>query len=200
VLNYTLRRCARRARLSGVLAGRRLKDHLFDVFLALATLAMFIPSHPLRRWAFVRLFGNELGPDCTLERRIRLTSRGGVRIGANCNINCNVTLDGRGGIVLGDRVNVSPDVRIITAEHDPHSPTFEGREGPVHVEGRVWIATAAIILPGTKLGHGAVVGAGAVVRGQVDPWTIVAGNPARPIGRRTKGAQSQLEIYRRTLH
>jgi virginiamycin A acetyltransferase len=45
----------------------------------------------------------------------------------------------------------------------------------------VWIGHGALILPGARLGHGAVIGAGAVVSGVVAPYTVVGGNPARPI-------------------
>ncbi|THD85258.1 CatB-related O-acetyltransferase [Aliigemmobacter aestuarii] len=48
----------------------------------------------------------------------------------------------------------------------------------------VWIGHGALILPGARLGAGVIVGAGAVVAGEVPPYTIVAGNPARPLRRR----------------
>ncbi|GAA5073997.1 CatB-related O-acetyltransferase [Roseibacterium beibuensis] len=48
----------------------------------------------------------------------------------------------------------------------------------------VWIGTGARILPGARIGSGAIIGAGAVVSGEVAPYTIVAGNPARPVRRR----------------
>lgn len=48
----------------------------------------------------------------------------------------------------------------------------------------VWIGRAAIVLPGRSIGNGAIVGAGAVVTKDVAPYTIVAGNPAKPIRRR----------------
>jgi virginiamycin A acetyltransferase len=48
----------------------------------------------------------------------------------------------------------------------------------------VWIGHGALILPGARIGHGVIVGAGAVVGGEVAPYTVVAGNPARPIRRR----------------
>ena len=48
----------------------------------------------------------------------------------------------------------------------------------------VWIGRAAIVLPGRSIGHGAIVGAGAIVTKDVAPYTIVAGNPARVIRRR----------------
>jgi acetyltransferase-like isoleucine patch superfamily enzyme len=45
----------------------------------------------------------------------------------------------------------------------------------------VWIGCMSIVLRGISLGQGAIVGAGSVVTENVPPWTLVAGNPARPI-------------------
>jgi maltose O-acetyltransferase len=131
---------------------------------------------------------------------VKITGRGGVRIGANCNLNAGVLLDGRGGLTLGSKVNVSEDVLFLTADHDPRSPTFSGRDRAVEVGDRAWIATKAIVLPGTKIGEGAVVGAGAVVHGAVAPWTIVAGNPATVIAARPATAQQELSRYARFMH
>jgi len=54
----------------------------------------------------------------------------------------------------------------------------------VVIEDHVWIGMRAMILPGTIIGRGAVVAAGAVAKGTIPPMTIVAGIPARPIGTR----------------
>src|SRR3981081_3708454 len=58
------------------------------------------------------------------------------------------------------------------------------REHRVHIGHDVWIGHGAIVLPGRSVGTGAVVAAGAHVPKGVPPYTIVAGNPARPIKRR----------------
>ena len=55
----------------------------------------------------------------------------------------------------------------------------------------VWIGRAAIVLPGRSIGNGAIVGAGAVVTKDVAPYTIVAGNPAKPIRRRFSEATAE---------
>ena len=52
---------------------------------------------------------------------------------------------------------------------------------PVHIGRRAWIGAGATILPGVTIGENSVVGAASVVTRSVDPDTIVAGNPARPL-------------------
>ena len=58
------------------------------------------------------------------------------------------------------------------------------RAHPVTIGHDVWIGHGAIVMPGVSVGTGSVIGAGAVVTKDVDPYTIVAGNPARTIKRR----------------
>ena len=74
----------------------------------------------------------------------------------------------------------------MTLGHDPQSSDFADRGGDVVIGNRVWIGYRAIILPGITIGEGAVVGAGAVVTKDVEPFAIMAGNPARKIGERSK--------------
>ena len=52
---------------------------------------------------------------------------------------------------------------------------------PVRIETKAWIGRRAMILKGVTVGEGAIVAAGSVVTGSVDPWTVVAGVPARTI-------------------
>ena len=62
-------------------------------------------------------------------------------------------------------------------EHDPQSPDFAIRGGPVVIEDYAWIGGRAVILPGLRIGEGAVVATGAVVTKDVPPYTIVGGVP-----------------------
>jgi maltose O-acetyltransferase len=123
-----------------------------------------------------------------------------LRIGARTNINSGALLDGRGGLVIGEGVNISPGVSLLTSDHDPSSPSFAGRTRPVTIGARAWIATGAIVLPGTSLGDGVIVAAGTVARGTVEPNAIIAGNPAKVVSPRPEGAQVVMERYRRFLH
>ena len=107
------------------------------------------------------------------------------KIGKNSVINSNCRLDNRAGLIIGDNVVVSNDVIILTADHDPNSPDFEGRSRPVFLNNYVWVGTRATILPGCKLDYGSVVAAGAVVTKDVNRLSIVAGVPAKKIQDRT---------------
>jgi maltose O-acetyltransferase len=73
---------------------------------------------------------------------------------------------------------------IYNAEHDVHSNDFHAEARPVSIDDYVFIGPRAIILPGISIGKGAVVGAGAVVTKDVEPFAIVGGVPAKVIGKR----------------
>ena len=87
-------------------------------------------------------------------------------------------------ITIGDNVCIGEDVRLLTGTHDLESSTFDLVIKPIDIGDNVWIATGSIILPGIKIGEGAVVAAGSVVTKDVEPWTVVGGNPAKFIKKR----------------
>lgn len=169
----------------------------FDLSVIVINLGLRIPSHRFRRAFARRVAAVDLGTDVSLARSVRLTVRGGVDIGDRSIVNSDVLLDGRGGLSIGRDVNISPGVIIWSAEHDPQSADFAGRTNRVSIGDRAWIASGAVLLPGVRVGEGSVVGAGAVARGELAEWTIFAGNPARPVGERSRDAQAALRPYRR---
>lgn len=177
-----------------------LADGLFSAYLAVCNGLLRLPGHQFRIAVLRRLVRADIGEQCAIERGVRIMTRGGLRIGDGTNVNRHALLDARGGLTIGRRVNISPEVALLSAEHDPQSPSFTGRTRPVVIGDGAWIAYRAVVLPGTHLGTGVVVAAGAVARGAVPAHTIVAGNPAAPIGEREPRAQSSLERYRRFLH
>jgi maltose O-acetyltransferase len=87
-------------------------------------------------------------------------------------------------LTIGNNVSINNEVKILTATHDLEDPQWKTVRKSVQIDDYAWIATGAIILPGVHVGRGAVVGAGAVVGRDVEPYTVVAGNPARPTGKR----------------
>jgi len=89
-------------------------------------------------------------------------------------------------IEIGCRVVINDDVTIFTASHDVESPQFKATFAPVFIEDYAWVATGACIMPGVKIGRGSVVGAHSVVTKDVPPYTVVAGNPAREVKKRSE--------------
>jgi maltose O-acetyltransferase len=106
-----------------------------------------------------------------------------LTVGADCAIG-RVQIQLHAPVRIGNCVVINDGCQLLTGTHDVHSPDWELLTSPIVIEDYAWLATSSIILPGVTIGRGAVVGAGSVVTSSVEPLTIVAGNPARPIGRR----------------
>jgi maltose O-acetyltransferase len=154
-----------------------------------------IPSYTVRhRWyrSYLGLEIEEGGRvllDCYMwhigPRHVR---RSGSRIGARTWVNRKACLDLRGGLEIGADVSISPEVMILTAQHDMNEPRFKYVPNRVVIEDHVWIGSRATIMPGVTVGRGAVVAAGAVVTRDVEPLTVVGGVPARQIAVRDAAA------------
>ncbi|HWD75962.1 MAG TPA: acyltransferase [Solirubrobacteraceae bacterium] len=110
--------------------------------------------------------------------------RRGLTLGTGAYINETATVDPDflWLIFVDDEAVVADHAHIIA--HDASTRHFTGytRIARVHIGKRAYIGAGAIILPGVTIGDGAVVGAGSVVRRDVDPGTIVVGNPAQAVG------------------
>lgn len=125
-----------------------------------------------------------------LIRRIRGTTdiealtRAGLRVGAQVYIGIGAFLDPDFCflISIGDRATLSVNVTVLA--HDASTRQFMGwtRLAPVHIGSDVFIGAGSVVLPGVTVGDGAVVAAGSIVRHDVPPGKMVAGNPARAIG------------------
>ena len=143
------------------------------------------PSFRLRHWYYRHILGYKIGRESSLHMGLFVTGVH-IDIGDNVVINRRVYLDGRIGIKVGNNVSISPEVYIVSMEHDPNDPMFSTRGGVVTIDDHVWIGSRAMILPGIHIGEGAVVAACAVVTKDVEPYQIVAGVPARSIGSRSR--------------
>lgn len=112
--------------------------------------------------------------------------KGSLQIGSGCNIGFKCHLDCRRGIYIGKNVTVASEVMFWSLHHDYNDLHFGVKGGKISVGDYCWICSRAIILPGVKIGEGAVVAAGAVVCKDVEPWSIVGGVPAKKIGERER--------------
>jgi maltose O-acetyltransferase len=84
-------------------------------------------------------------------------------------------------VQIGKKVCINDGVQILTGSHSVTEPDWRNTQAMIVIEDFVWIGTGAIILPGVRLGHGSVIGAGAVVSKSVPKSAIVVGNPAKSI-------------------
>lgn len=139
----------------------------------------------VRHWFLRRFCQVRIGHDSSIAMGCFVTGYH-IAIGNNTVINRYSYLDGRVPLTIGNNVNISHYTLIQTLTHDPQNPDFVCLCKPVVIEDHVWIGARAIISPGVRIGEGAVVGAGAVVTRDVEPYTIVGGNPAKFIKERSR--------------
>jgi maltose O-acetyltransferase len=136
------------------------------------------------RCQLIRRRGAKVGSDVSISRLANFLYPSNIEIG-NDTVIGDCSLQAWASIYIGNNVIISKDAKLLTGNHNLHSPNFESKCRPIKIEDYVWIATNAIILGGVTLGQGAVVGAGAVVRKDVPSLGIVIGNPAQLIGFRS---------------
>lgn len=159
-----------------------------------------IPSYALRRAWYGGVMGIAMGAGSSVQLGCYLWSygprsnrRNRTAIGARTIVNRGCCLDARSGLRIGDDVSISPEVALLTTQHDVNSHDFALQGRAVVIEDHVWIGMRAMVMPGVTIGRGAVVAAGAVVTRDVAPLDIVAGVPARPVGRRKIDPDYSLE-------
>lgn len=144
-----------------------------------------VPFYALRHFYYRRIMRIKIGKRSSIHLNNFIQGRN-IYMGASTTINRNCYLDGRGFLQIGNSVSISPDVHLITCDHEHQSSSFYFKTGEIIIEDYVWIGSRAIVLPNVRIGKGAVVCAGAVVTKDVLPYTIVGGVPAKQIGERTK--------------
>lgn len=152
------------------------------------------PSRKTRR-LYLAKWLLRMGEGCNIQMHCRFLNGRKVTFGNRVVINYGCMLDGRSfPVEIGDDVSMGPEASILTLGHDPQSPQFEDKGGPVVIGNRAWIGYRALILPGVTVGEGAVVAAGSVVSRDVEPFAIVAGVPARPVGTRPRDLSYELSF------
>lgn len=108
--------------------------------------------------------------------------------GAFCYVGPHSYIAAKGGVEFGENVILGPKVSIWSYSHNylsPESVPYGGEDvlGRVIIGSNVWIGYGAVILPGTHIGDGCIVGAGAVVKGTFECCSVIVGNPAKVIKR-----------------
>ena len=142
-----------------------------------------VPFHSVRK-LFFRLASIKIGKNSYIHMGFRTYFPINITIGEGTIIGDHCFLDGRAKLTIGDHVDIASQVLIYNSQHDIYSEGFDPVEESVEIGDYVFIGPRAIVLPGVKIGRGAVVAAGAVVTDNVKPFEIVGGVPAKVIGER----------------
>lgn len=139
-----------------------------------------------RRWCCSHMFA-ECGKGLNVEQGAYLGSGKDIRAGNYVGFGQRFVLHNR-LLTVDDYVMIGEDSMFLGSGHGyartdiPIGQQESKEKTPLKIENDVWIGARAIILPGCKhIGHGAIVGAGAVVAKDVPDFAIVGGNPARVI-------------------
>src|SRR5690606_12468030 len=133
------------------------------------------PSRRIRHLFYRKIMNFEIGERSNIFLGAWITSSVGLKMKSKSVINANCHLDTRGGIKIGKNVSISPEVAIVTGDHNIHDPKFRARFRKVIIEDNVFIGFRALILPGITIGRGSIIAAGSVVNKNVPPLTIVGG-------------------------
>jgi len=132
----------------------------------------------------LRLFGAKTSLRQHITGSVRITRPWDLVMGDRCAIGPRTRFYNLANLTIGRQVVISQDVYICGGTHDYTDPVYPLLRRSVVIGSYVWIAAGAFIGPGVTIGEGAVIGARAVVMKDVEPWTVVAGNPARPVKKR----------------
>jgi len=164
-------------------AGSKLRRALWKV--AWTVLCRPTPN-PLHRWRclILRLFGARLGKNNFIYPSARIWAPWLLETGDVATIAPDVIVYNVGGVFIGHHAIVSEGSFLCGATHDFNDPDFPLVSKPVAIAPHAWVCARAVVLPGVTCGEGAVLGAAAVASKNLEPWTVYAGNPARPVGQR----------------
>lgn len=141
------------------------------------------PFHAWRRF-LLRLFGAKVGKGALPYRRAMIWAPWNLAMGERSVLGDGVDCYCVAPIEIGDGAVVSQRAFLCTASHDFDDPGFALVAAPIQVRAQAWVCAEAFVGPGVEIGEGAVVAARAVVTRDLEPWSVVGGNPAKVLRKR----------------
>ncbi|MCR1025186.1 putative colanic acid biosynthesis acetyltransferase [Cellulophaga baltica] len=149
---------------------------------------LFKPFKPrfLRKWRtfILRLFGAKASWNCNISASARIWAPWNLEIGEFATIGPYVDCYNQGFITIEKNATISQKSYLCASSHDYTSKYHNLYLDPIIIKEKAWVAADSFIGPGVTIGEGVVVGARAAVFKDVDPWTVVGGNPAKFIKKR----------------
>ena len=144
------------------------------------------PGRLFNRWRIfvLRCFGTKVGRGSHVYASVAIWMPNRLVMGEYSTIAPYVKLYNPGMITINSYVTISQYAYLCAASHDITHPSMALLAKPIIISSQAWVATDAFIGMGVTIGEGAVVGARACVFKDVEPWTVVGGNPAHFIKKR----------------
>lgn len=128
--------------------------------------------------------GAKIGEGVIMPKSLALKMNANITIGNHVSIQTDM-IDTRTTLTIGDNVIIGQGTEIITVSHNIDSPDWEPKYYGLEIQDYVWIPTKVLVLPSCRvIGKGAVIGSGSVVVKNVEPMTVVSGNPAQEFKKR----------------
>ena len=147
----------------------------------------FLPRSLGMGWKrfLLRLFGAKISKKANVYSSAKIYWPANLIMGEYSCIDSNVNFYNVDKVYIGDNTVISQGAFICPGSHDITDPNNPMISKPMYIEDQVWVASEAFIGGrGIRIGQGAVVGARAAVFKDVEPWTVVGGNPAKFIKKR----------------
>ncbi len=146
----------------------------------------FLPRSMGMRWKrmLLRLFGAKVHPTANIYSSVKVYYPANLTMEENSCLASDVDCYNVDKIIIGANTTVSQGAYLCTASHDVTNPLNPLITAPIVLEDQAWVGARAYIGMGVTIGQGAVVGATASVYKDVEPWTIVGGNPAKFLKKR----------------
>jgi len=138
------------------------------------------PLYAPRR-VLLRCFGAKVGRKVNIANTATIYFPWNLEIGDWSAIGEYAYIYNLGNVAIGEKATVSQRAHLCAGSHDYADPALPLLTPPISVGDQAWVCADAFVGPGVGIGEGAVVGARAVVVKDVEPWVLVAGNPARAI-------------------
>jgi galactoside O-acetyltransferase len=142
------------------------------------------PSDAARRRSLLKAILGSIGERTVLLSPFHAGFGSNVHIGDDFFGNVNLTFVDDVEIRIGDGVMIAPGVTLTTTGHPVHPDLrvdFRRFSEPIVIEDKVWIGSNAVVLPGVRIGYGAVIGAGSVVTHDIPAMTVAVGVPCRVV-------------------
>jgi len=132
----------------------------------------------------LRVFGARIGCEVHIYPSTRIYFPWNLSVGNWSAIGEDALIYNLGQVTIGERVTISHRAHLCAGTHDYTRADLPLLKPSITIGDEAWICADAFVGPGVSVGQGAIVGARAVVIKNLEPWTIVAGNPARFIKKR----------------